>query len=232
MGGRVGPERFRTESDYLTRRYIGSTPRMANQAVSVLVTPEPERARLSIEQIYLRYQEQVARWAQRLWGRPGDVEDIVQEVFLTVSREQAKVLKLEHRDDKGDPLERWLYRVTEYTVYNHRWRERWSRRLTQSTSAVRKVSQFPSSALNAFELIDQAELRIDVYDILDRLGDRYRSILILFELEGLSGEEIASLTGIKLATVWVRLHRARAKFLAQLAKIAPQVATDRRSLSP
>jgi len=203
---------------------------MATHAVSALATLRPESARLSIEQIYLRYQEQVGRWAQRLWGHTGDVEDIVQEVFLTVSREEAKVAALERRDDKGDPLERWLYRVTEYTVYNHRWRERWGRRLSRSAAATRKVTQFPSPAPNAFELIDRNELRVDVYDVLNRLGERYRTILILFEMEGLSGEEIASLTGLKLPTVWVRLHRARAKFLAQLAKIAPQVARDRRSI--
>ena len=38
-------------------------------------------------------------------------------------------------------------------------------------------------------------------------------MIILFELEGLSGEEIAALTGISLPNVWVRLHRARQKVL-------------------
>jgi RNA polymerase sigma-70 factor (ECF subfamily) len=220
-----GPERKSTTSLEVGRH----TQRIATQVVPALATPRPESARLSIEQIYLRYQERIGRWAQRLGGPSGDVEDIVQEVFLTVSREAAKVAALERRDEKGDPLERWLYRVTEYTVYNHRWRERWTRRFSRSPSAARKVEQFPSATPSAFELIDQAELKVDVYDVLNRLGDRYRTMLVLFELEGLSGEEIAALTGIKLATVWVRLHRARAKFLAQLEKIAPHVASERRS---
>ena len=43
-------------------------------------------------------------------------------------------------------------------------------------------------------------------------------MLILFEIEGLSGEEIAELTGARLATVWVSLHRARVQFLARLER--------------
>ncbi len=189
-------------------------------------TLKPESSRLSIEQIYLRYQEQVARWAQRLWGRApgGDVEDIVQEVFLTVWREEARVTSLERRDEGGDPLERWLYRVTEHAVYNHRWRERWRRRLTRSADPSRLLSQLPSDSPDALEFLRQAQLKVDVYDILDRLSDRYRTILILFELEELSGEEIAQLTGLKLPTVWVRLHRARAKFVRELEKLAPEAA--------
>ena len=202
---------------------------MALQAAPSLVaaTLKPESSRLSIEQIYLRYQEQVARWAQRLWGRApgGDVEDIVQEVFLIVWKEEARVISLERRDESGDPLERWLYRVTEHAVYNHRWRERWRRRLTRSADTSRMLSQLPSDSPNALELLDQAQLRVDVYDVLDRLSDRYRTALILFELEELSGEEIARLTGIKLATVWVRLHRARAQFMRELEGLAPDAAS-------
>jgi DNA-directed RNA polymerase specialized sigma24 family protein len=57
-----------------------------------------------------------------------------------------------------------------------------------------------------------------VYRILDRLTDKYREVLILFELEGASGEQIAALTGRKLATVWVHLHRARRQFLDELER--------------
>ena len=188
-------------------------------AVPAVATVTRESAQLSVEQIYLRYHEQVSRWAQRLWGA-GDVEDIVQEVFLTVWREEAKVAGLERRDATGDPLERWLYRVTEHAVYNHRWRERWRRRLARIDSA-RALSRLPSHTPDALDLLHRAQEKIDVYDVLDRLGDRYRTVLILFEIEEMSGEEIASLTGAKLATVWVRLHRARAKFLQVLARLAP-----------
>jgi DNA-directed RNA polymerase specialized sigma24 family protein len=40
--------------------------------------------------------------------------------------------------------------------------------------------------------------------------------LILFELDGLSGEEVAQTLDVKVATIWVWLHRARADFLRRL----------------
>jgi RNA polymerase sigma-70 factor (ECF subfamily) len=48
------------------------------------------------------------------------------------------------------------------------------------------------------------------------MTEKYRTVLILFELEELSGEEISEMTGTKIATVWVQLHRARADFLQRL----------------
>jgi len=52
-----------------------------------------------------------------------------------------------------------------------------------------------------------------VYRVLERLPARDREILILFELEELSGGEIAALLGIKVENLWLRMHRARARFL-------------------
>jgi DNA-directed RNA polymerase specialized sigma24 family protein len=52
-----------------------------------------------------------------------------------------------------------------------------------------------------------------VYRVFDRLPERDREILILFELEELPGAEIAALLDIKLENVWLRMHRARERFL-------------------
>ena len=51
-----------------------------------------------------------------------------------------------------------------------------------------------------------------VYRALDGLPERQRRALILFEIDGLSTNEIAELTGVRVATVRVWLFRARAKF--------------------
>jgi DNA-directed RNA polymerase specialized sigma24 family protein len=48
------------------------------------------------------------------------------------------------------------------------------------------------------------------------MSEKYRTMLVLFRLEGLSGEELAALSGLPIATVWVRLHRARAQFAAKV----------------
>ena len=59
--------------------------------------------------------------------------------------------------------------------------------------------------------------------MLDRLPERDREILILFELEELSGDRIAALLGIKVDNVWVRMHRARERFLKVFREHESQV---------
>jgi hypothetical protein len=49
----------------------------------------------------------------------------------------------------------------------------------------------------------------------------------LFEIEGLSGEEIATRTGTKVATVWVQLHRGRARFLTRLRDMEKRGSCER-----
>ncbi len=53
----------------------------------------------------------------------------------------------------------------------------------------------------------------EVYRVLDRLPERERRVMILFEIEGLSTEEIGALTGTKVGSVRVRLFRARERFV-------------------
>lgn len=51
------------------------------------------------------------------------------------------------------------------------------------------------------------------YQLLDELSESQRTTFILFEVEGLSGAQIAEITGTKINAVWVRLSRARRKFM-------------------
>ena len=50
------------------------------------------------------------------------------------------------------------------------------------------------------------------------MSPAYRNPFILFEIEGLAGEEVARLVGVKLPTLWVRLSRARDQVQAELAR--------------
>ena len=61
------------------------------------------------------------------------------------------------------------------------------------------------------EEIERREQKLRLYRALDQLPGKLRTALILFDLEGLAGEEVAALTGTEIGTVWVQLHRARTK---------------------
>jgi RNA polymerase sigma-70 factor (ECF subfamily) len=61
----------------------------------------------------------------------------------------------------------------------------------------------------------QERMRI-LYQLLDELSEAQRTTFILFEIEGLSGAQIAEITGTGINTVWVRLSRARRKFMERM----------------
>ncbi len=177
-------------------------------------------APLEIGALYRAHAQTVARWAARLGGPSAEVEDLVQEVFLTAHRNLASF--------RGEAkITTWLFRITQNTV-RHRRRKEWLRRFLGST-AEDVAARLPSARPTPVEALERRQAEALVYQALEGVGDKYRTAFILFELEGLSGEEVAALTGQKVATVWVWLHRARAHFLTSLQKLENQTANRKRS---
>ena len=55
--------------------------------------------------------------------------------------------------------------------------------------------------------------RMDLYRAFEGLTENQRQVIVLFELQGLSGEEVSDMLDIKLNTVWSHLRRARSRLL-------------------
>jgi DNA-directed RNA polymerase specialized sigma24 family protein len=54
------------------------------------------------------------------------------------------------------------------------------------------------------------------------MSDKRRETLVLFEVEGYSGQEIAALQGVPVKTVWTRLHHARKDLVAMVTDLRNQ----------
>ncbi|MES1185259.1 MAG: sigma-70 family RNA polymerase sigma factor [Myxococcales bacterium] len=164
---------------------------------------------LELEAIYREHSAAVSKWVRRLWG-PGatggsvDAEDLLQEVFVVVQRRLGSF-----RAESA--LTTWLYGITVLVVNGRRRKERWRRLLWRRAEPELQLEQ-ESGAPEAQEDFERAEASRLVYSVLDALSERDRTLLILFELERLSGLEIAKILGIKEPVVWVALTRARARF--------------------
>jgi RNA polymerase sigma-70 factor (ECF subfamily) len=162
--------------------------------------------------LYRQHADDVARWAGRLTGHSGDVEDVVHQVFLVAQRRLP--------DFRGEAkVTTWLHGITIRVVQETRRRQRrWWRWSAESKEGPvvhddGSNEDLPSEEPSALELLEKREAGRIVYQILDQLDEKYRTALILFELEGLTGQEIAALTKTSLANVWVRLLRARQQFV-------------------
>jgi RNA polymerase sigma-70 factor, ECF subfamily len=178
------------------------------QAAQAIVRSES----LSFETVYRVHVNAVSRWAMRLVGPSADFEDVVQDVFLVVRRRLAEF--------RGDAeIATWLYKITMRVAARARLRARWwswltgrggrpgRGRLSNTFVPTVEIPRDPQAMLEARERTRM------VYGVLDQIGEKNRTAFIMFELQGLSGEQIAELTGTNIGTVWVRLSRARQKFI-------------------
>jgi RNA polymerase sigma-70 factor, ECF subfamily len=161
-----------------------------------------------LDELYARHASDVKRWARRLAGPTADVEDLLHDVFVIALRR-----RFAFRGEAN--VTTWLFRITHHVV-----RSRRRRSYIRSLLFARHqdaIADATASSPTPHEEIEQRERHLQLYRALDRLPDAYRTALILYEIEGLSGERVAELTGISLNTLWVRLHRGRAKLLACLS---------------
>jgi RNA polymerase sigma-70 factor (ECF subfamily) len=168
------------------------------------------------DQVYRDHVQQVARWAGWLVGGTGDVEDVVQEVFLTAHR-----LLPGFRGDAK--LSTWLFRLTANAARHHRRRRE---RRSWLSLGLRVLAAVEPSVPSPEDQLQSSQDLALVRAALDSLPEKYRTVLILSRLEGLSGEQIAELTETKLATVWVHLHRARAELAARFDKLRAKAAAS------
>lgn len=160
---------------------------------------------VDVETLFRRRRRDIERWAARLGGPLVDAEDVAQEVMIVAHR---RLPEFRHEAQ----LTTWLFMTTRNIASSRRRRERLGRWLRGMS--LDYASDLQTGGPSALEEMERREAAAEVYAALDKLGEKYRTVVILFEIEGLSGEEIASLTGLPLATVWVRLHRGRQRMKA------------------
>jgi RNA polymerase sigma-70 factor (ECF subfamily) len=165
-------------------------------------------ARAEFRSFYDAWFEDVSRWVRALGGIQADREDIVQEVFLVVRRRLPAF-------DGVNPAG-WLYRITRRQVRDFR-RRSWvkhifTRRRFAEPDALAETGGGPAAAL------EEKEKQRILHAILAKMHEDRRGAFVLFEIEGLSGEEIARIQSVPVNTVWTRLHHARKEFFALAAK--------------
>jgi RNA polymerase sigma-70 factor (ECF subfamily) len=160
-------------------------------------------------QIYEAWFDDVVKWLYALGVPASDTEDLAQEIFLVVRRGLARF--------DGRNLPGWLYRITQLTVRDHR-RRAWFKNLVHRRQDV-DLSTMSSTADGPARRYEEAESRRELQRLLGGMSEKLRTAFVLFEIEGYSGEEIAEIQDVPLATVWTRLHHARKAF-AKIVKAA------------
>jgi len=143
-----------------------------------------------------RYQGTVYRFGRRMCPSEPDAEDVLQETLLTLVQKIG-----EFRGDAS--LSSWLF-----TIVRSRCRLR-RRRADRQASSV--GSEPLDSSPRPDETVSALELRGIVEAAVSELEPKYREVLLLRDVEGLSAAEVGEALRLSVAAVKSRLHRARAQ---------------------
>jgi RNA polymerase sigma-70 factor, ECF subfamily len=162
---------------------------------------------LLFDHLYETYEPMVERWVRRLAGPGSDVEDLVHDVFVVALRRRNEFLG-------KAKVSTWLFRIAELVVRKRRFRRRLRGFLDVLHRSHEKAVFLPSPT--PLEVFEERQRCARLYAALDRLPDKYRTTIILCDIEGSSAEEVGHLLGLSANAVWVRVHRARAMLLEQL----------------
>ncbi|HWP47545.1 MAG TPA: sigma-70 family RNA polymerase sigma factor [Candidatus Limnocylindrales bacterium] len=166
---------------------------------------------LAFETLVIRYQRQIFSLIHRMTNNPEIVEDLAQEVFISAFKAIGEF--------KGNSsFFTWLYRIAINKCKNYLASSRGSlipigdRRSEAEPSLLEIADQRvnPQTALLTGELLAQVD------EALGSLPDDQREALVLYDLEGLSYQEIAEVLNCPIGTVRSRLARARAALRERL----------------
>jgi RNA polymerase sigma-70 factor, ECF subfamily len=148
--------------------------------------------------LYDRYAPLVHRFSAALGVPIDEREDAAQDIFIAVYR------SLRHFRGEAQ-LSTWIYRIAaRHAIRLGR------RRRTREVMRLTMLREKPAIAVDPSE----RSTHVATLDrMLAKLPPKKRTVLVLFEIEGLSAKEISDVVGCPENTVWSRLHHARAEMV-------------------
>jgi RNA polymerase sigma-70 factor (ECF subfamily) len=162
----------------------------------------------AFDRLYRDHVDRMYRFAQRLCGSPDDAKDLVQETFLSAY----KSLK----DFRGESkLSTWLYTIAAHACQRMRRKRKGEPDHELSLDALIPTEdgnvpiQVPGDELSPQERLEHKETRRQLMTAVHKLPKKYRMVLVLRDMEGLSAKEVGAVMNLTERAVKSRLHRAR-----------------------
>ena len=171
--------------------------------------------RAAFSELVEKYQSKIINMAYGMLSDKEDAYDAAQEVFIKVYR------SLEAFEGKSS-FSTWIYRIT-VNVCNDMLRKR-QRKIpaisifSSSDDEDERDTQIKDDAPTPQETVETTEMQEEVRKAIASLSDEYRTVITLFDIEGLSYDEISSIIKCPVGTVKSRLSRARAALKKNLSE--------------
>jgi RNA polymerase sigma-70 factor (ECF subfamily) len=162
----------------------------------------------AFNQIVTAYRRRILGTISRVIGRPEDVEDVSQEVFVRLyfSLEQLRTPEV---------FEPWLYRLTVNACYDYLRKSRRKPEFRMSDLSEQQVMMADAAAGSRLQddEADRRRTKDTVNELLAAVSEDDRILLTLKEVEGLSLKELEKIYHVNENALKVRLFRARQRVL-------------------
>lgn len=168
------------------------------------------RDEAAFNELVVTYERRVFALVFRMLGRREEAEDLAQEVFVQVF----KAIDQFRGDSK---LSTWIYRIA-VNLCKNRTKYLARRQVGEQDDVDAMAERAPLSAAKGVsvgdisrpdELVEGMQLEVIVKHAIQQIEPDFREVLILRDVEDMSYEEIAAVTGLADGTVKSRIHRAR-----------------------
>lgn len=163
----------------------------------------------AFDQLVMRHQNRVFNLCYRFFGDMYEANDMTQEIFIKAYRSMGTF-----RFESG--FSTWLYRIAVNTCRNrlksidYRFKKMMSSIHGEKDSgADETIAELPDVTSSPVLALEAKESALLVQKAIDDLPHDKKAMVILRDIEGLSYEEIASISGVALGTVKSKLARAR-----------------------
>ena len=184
---------------------------MSDDAALVRAAVAGDRAAFSA--LMRTWRGPVFRFARRLLHDDAAAEDVLQDTFLTVHQRLSTL-----RADGS--LKSWLFAIARSQVLMQRRRRVGEPKTYEPMESLRElgVDAGWGEPMDAQALTERLEHHVLFEKALKRLDDEEREVLLLRDVQGLSGEDTAEALGLTLPGMKSRLHRARLRLVAAVKK--------------
>lgn len=187
---------------------------LSNNELVIRCQQQSQRDRPAFEELVSRYQRYVDKLLYHLASDWHDRADLAQEVWIRVYRSI-------HRLKEPAKFKSWLGRITTNLFYDEL-RKRKRFKGSVSLDAPRYSSdgkydwELPAMDPTPADTMMTQEFHDHLKQAMEELPEVFQKTIAMRELQGLSYEEIANITGVSLGTVKSRIARARARLQEKL----------------
>lgn len=197
--GSRDPSVPRARSDSPTSALDGEVPGSAASGLGPSTQP-------SFALVYEQHFDFVWRSARRLGVAEANLDDVVQDVFVTVYR------RLDVFEGRSS-LKTWIFGILRHTVHDLR---RTARRKPTEALVDEPIDHASPTPQDAALQGEGSKL---LHAVLLELGDDLREVFVLSELEQMSAPEVSAALSLNVNTVYSRLRTARKEFEAALKRL-------------